>query len=57
MKDLIINGYVDGYNTQAGVSKRKKQRKEEAKAGTIKSVEENQPSWLDTLKEEIENLK
>jgi hypothetical protein len=57
MKDLIINGYVDGSNTQVGVSKRKKQRKEEAKAGTVKSIEENQPSWLDTLKEEIENLK
>ena len=57
MKDLIINGYADGYNTQAGVSKRKKQWKEEAKAGTIKSIEENQPSWLDMLKEDIENLK
>jgi hypothetical protein len=57
MKDLIINGYEDGYNTQTGRKKRKKQQKEEAKAGTVKSVEENQPSWLDTLKEEIENLK
>jgi hypothetical protein len=57
MKDLIINGYADGYNTQDGERKRKKQRKEEAKAGTVKSVEENQPIWLDTLKEEIENLK
>ena len=57
MKDLIINGSVDGYNTRVGVSKRKKQRKEEAKVGTVKCVEENQPSWLDTLKEEIENLK
>jgi hypothetical protein len=51
MKDLIINRYVDEYNTQVGVSKRKKQRKEEAKAGTIKSIEENHPSWVDTLKE------
>jgi hypothetical protein len=57
MKDLIINGYADGYNTQAGESKRKKQRKEAAKVGTVKKVEEDQPSWLDTLKEEIENLK
>ena len=31
MKDLIINGYVDGYNIQVGVRKRKKQRKEELK--------------------------
>jgi hypothetical protein len=57
MKDLIINGYADESNRQAGVRKRKKQRKEETKAGIIKSAEENQPSWLDTLKEEIENLK
>ena len=54
---MIINGYVDESNTQVGVSKRKKSRKEEAKAGIVKSVEENQPSWLDTLNEEIENLK
>jgi hypothetical protein len=41
MKDLIINGYADGYNTQDGVSKRKKQQKEEAKAGAVKSIEED----------------
>jgi len=57
MKDLIINGYAYGYNTKDGVSKRKKERKEEAKAGIVKSIEENQPSWLHTLKEDIENLK
>jgi hypothetical protein len=44
MKDLIINGFADGYNTQVGVSKRKKQRKERAKAGTVESIKENQPS-------------
>jgi hypothetical protein len=57
MKDLIINGYADGYYTQYGGRKRKKQRKKGTKVGTIKNVEEDQPSWLDTLKEEIANLK
>ena len=45
MKDLIINGYADGSNTQDGVSNRKKQQKEEAKAGIVKSIEENQSNW------------
>jgi hypothetical protein len=27
MKDLIINGYADGYNTQAGVEKKEKTTK------------------------------
>ena len=31
MNDLIINGYADESNTQVGVSKMKKQQKEEAK--------------------------
>jgi hypothetical protein len=57
MKDLIINGYADGHYMQAGERKRKKRRKEEVKAGTVKGTEEDQPSWLDTLKEEIEKLK
>jgi hypothetical protein len=57
MKYLIINGYVDGHYMQAGERKRKKRRKKEAKDGTVKDVEEDQPSWLDTLKEEIEKLK
>jgi hypothetical protein len=39
MKDLIINGYEDAYNTQYGVRKRRKQQKEEANAGAVKSVE------------------
>jgi hypothetical protein len=57
MKDLIINGYADRYYMQAGKSKRNKRRKKETKAGTVEGTEENQPGWLDTLKEEIANLK
>jgi hypothetical protein len=53
MKDFIINGYADGYTTQDGERKRKKQRKEEVKSRTVKTIEENQPNWLDTLNEEI----
>jgi hypothetical protein len=57
MKDLIINGYADGHCTQAGERNMKKRWKEEVKDGTIKGTEEDQPSWLNTLKEEIEKLK
>jgi hypothetical protein len=57
MKDLMINGYTDGHYTQAGESKRKKRWKEEVKTGIVKGTEEDQPSWLDTLREEIEKLK
>jgi hypothetical protein len=35
----------------------KKQQKEKFKAETAKDIEEDQPRWLDTLKEEIEKLK
>jgi hypothetical protein len=57
MKDLIINGYADGSYMQAGKSKRSKRRKKEVKAEVVESIGENQPDWLDTLKEEIANLK
>jgi hypothetical protein len=57
MKDLIINGYADGHYTQDGERKRKKQWKEEAKDRIVKGIEEDQPSWIDTLKEEIEKIK
>ena len=40
-----------------GESKRKKWQKEEVEAGTAKGIEEDQPSWLDTLKEEMEKIK
>jgi len=46
MKDLIINGYADGNYTQYSERKRKTQRKEEAKAGTIEGTEEDQPVGL-----------
>ena len=39
IKDLIINGYADESNTQAGARKGKKKLKEEAKAGIVKNVE------------------
>jgi hypothetical protein len=38
-------------------SKRSKRRKKEVKAEMVESIGENQPDWLDTLKEEIANLK
>jgi hypothetical protein len=57
MKDLIINGYADEHYMKAGKRKIKKRQKEEAKARTVKGTEEDQPSWLDTLKEEIEKIK
>ena len=57
MKDFIINGYADGYYMKTGKSKRNKQHKKETKAGMIEGTEETQPGWIDTLNEEIANLK
>jgi hypothetical protein len=57
MNDLIINGYADGHYMKVGERKIKKLQKEEAKARTVKGTEEDQPSWIDTLKEEIEKIK
>jgi hypothetical protein len=57
MKDLIINGYADRYYMQAGKSKRNKQQKKENKSEMVEGTGENQPVCLDTLKEEIVNLK
>jgi hypothetical protein len=57
MKDLIINGYADEHHTQVVKRKQSKRQKTEIKAEMIESVGENQPAWLDTLKEEIANLK
>jgi hypothetical protein len=37
--------------------KRRKQQKTEIKDEAVQSVGENQPAWLDTLKEEIAKLK
>jgi hypothetical protein len=57
MKDLIINGYTDEHHMRAVKRKRSKRQKTEVKAEVVESVGENQPAWLDTLKEEIANLK
>jgi hypothetical protein len=57
MKDSIINGYSDGCYMKVGKSKRNKRQKKETKDGTVEGTEEDQSSWLDTLKEEIANLK
>jgi hypothetical protein len=51
MKDLIINRSV------AKKKRSKQQKKEESTAETAKSVGENQPIWLDSLKEDIAKLK
>jgi hypothetical protein len=37
--------------------KGKSDERRKLKRGTVKGIEEDQPSWLDTLKEEIEKLK
>jgi hypothetical protein len=50
MRDLIIN-------RQAAKKKQRKRQKKETIDETTESVGENQPVWLDTLKEEIAKLK
>jgi hypothetical protein len=57
MKDLIIYGYADENHMRAIKMKRSKRQKIEVKDEVVESVGENQPAWLDTLKEEIANLK
>jgi hypothetical protein len=57
MKDFIINGYADESYMQAGKDKRSKRRKTKVKSEVVESVGENQSEWIDTLKEEIANLK
>jgi len=50
IRDLVINMWV--------VKKKwSKRQKKETIAETTESVGENQPAWLDTLKEEIAELK
>jgi hypothetical protein len=41
MKDLIINGYANGYYMQADKSKRNKRRKKKTKAGMVEGTGEN----------------
>jgi hypothetical protein len=57
MKDLIINGYADEHPMQVVKRKQSKRQKTEVKDEVVESIGENQPAWLDTLKEEIANLK
>jgi hypothetical protein len=57
MKDLIINGYTGEHHTRAVKRKQSKRQKTEVKAEVVESVGENQPAWLDTLKEEIAKMK
>jgi hypothetical protein len=56
MKDLIINGCVDEHHMGAVKRKSGERQKIEVKAEVVKSIGENQPACLDTLKEEIANL-
>jgi hypothetical protein len=57
MKDLIIKRYTDEHHTQAVKRKQIKLQKTEVRAKVVERIGENQPYWLDTLKEEIVNLK
>jgi hypothetical protein len=57
MKYLIINGYVDGRYKRVVKRKRSKRQKTGIRAEVVESVGENQPAWLDTLKEEIAKMK
>ena len=50
MKDLVINN-------PATKKKRSKRQKKETTTETTESVGENQPVWLDSLKEELAKLK
>jgi hypothetical protein len=50
-KDLVIKRPVSKQK------RRKRQKKEESMAEMTESVGENQPVWLDSLKDEIATLK
>jgi hypothetical protein len=56
-KDLIINGYTGEHHTRFAKRKQSKRQKTEVKTEVVESVGENQPAWLDTLKEEISKMK
>jgi hypothetical protein len=51
IKDLFIN------MSAAKKKRRKRQKKEESTNEMAESVGENQPVWLDSLKEEIAKMK
>ena len=56
MKYLIIYGYADGCHKRAVKRMQSKRRKIEIKVEAVKSIGENHPTCLNTLKEEITNL-
>jgi hypothetical protein len=56
MRDLIINRHVEEPYRRAVKKKRSKRQKTKTRAEAVESVGENQPVWLDTLKEEITKL-
>jgi hypothetical protein len=56
MRDLIINGHVDRRYKRAVKRKWSKRQKTGIRAEVVESVGENQPVWLNTLKEEIAKL-
>jgi hypothetical protein len=56
MRDLIINGHVEKRYKQAERGKQSKRQKTGVRAEVVESVGENQPVWLNTLKEEISKL-
>jgi hypothetical protein len=56
MRDLIINGHVDGLYKRVVKKRQSKRQKAEIKTEAVESVGENQPVWLSTLREEITKL-
>jgi len=56
MRDLIIKGHMEKHYKQAKRGKWRKQKKIGVRAEVVESVGENQPVWLNTLKEEISRL-
>jgi hypothetical protein len=57
MRDLVINEHMDEIHKKVAKKKWRKWKKIETIAKTTESVGENQPVWLDTLKEEITRMK
>jgi hypothetical protein len=56
MRDLIINGHVDGLYKRAVKKRWSKRQKAEIRTEAVESVGENQPVWLSTLREEITKM-
>jgi hypothetical protein len=56
MRDLIINGHMDGLYKKEVKKRWSKRQKEEIRTEAVESVGENQPVWLSTLREEIAKM-